>query len=256
MVKNIVFDIGKVLIGFDWDAYIKSLFDEETAAKVSRAMFRSGHWPELDRAVLSEQEILELFYSVSPDVKEEIDEAFDRIGECVAKRDWPCDLIKTLKDRGYGVYYLSNMSRHVIDSNPEAFAFTELMDGGVFSCNVHLIKPDLAIYRKFLDTYGLKAEECLFVDDHEENVVAARQLGMKAIRFESHEQMETDLQQELSKDKNRICEFECNIDDMTAEELAYAAERLMTEGAKDVTLTPIQMKKGRPATLLTCDVCR
>lgn len=51
--------------------------------------------------------------------------------------------------------------------------------------------------------------------------------------------------------KDRICEFECNIDDMTAEELAFAAERLMEEGARDVTLTPIQMKKGRPATLLT-----
>ena len=51
--------------------------------------------------------------------------------------------------------------------------------------------------------------------------------------------------------KDRICEFECNIDDMTAEELAFAAERLMEEGAKDVTLTPVQMKKGRPATLLT-----
>ena len=51
--------------------------------------------------------------------------------------------------------------------------------------------------------------------------------------------------------KDRVCEFECNIDDMTAEELAFAAERLMKEGAKDVTLLPIQMKKGRPATLLT-----
>ena len=51
--------------------------------------------------------------------------------------------------------------------------------------------------------------------------------------------------------KDRICEFECNIDDMTAEELAFAAERLMEEGAKDVTLSSIQMKKGRPATLLT-----
>ena len=51
--------------------------------------------------------------------------------------------------------------------------------------------------------------------------------------------------------KDRICEFECNIDDMTAEELAFAAERLMEEGAKDVTLTSVQMKKGRPATLLT-----
>ena len=51
--------------------------------------------------------------------------------------------------------------------------------------------------------------------------------------------------------KDRICEFECNIDDMTAEELAFAAERLMEEGAKDVTLSPVGMKKGRPATLLT-----
>ena len=51
--------------------------------------------------------------------------------------------------------------------------------------------------------------------------------------------------------KDRVCELECNIDDMTAEELAFAAERLMKEGAKDVTLSSIQMKKGRPATLLT-----
>lgn len=51
--------------------------------------------------------------------------------------------------------------------------------------------------------------------------------------------------------KDRVCEFECNIDDMTAEELAFAAERLMEEGAKDVTLIPVEMKKGRPGTMLT-----
>ena len=51
--------------------------------------------------------------------------------------------------------------------------------------------------------------------------------------------------------KDRICELECNIDDMTAEELAFAAERLMEEGARDVTLGPVMMKKGRPATLMT-----
>ena len=51
MIKNIVFDIGKVLIGFDWDAYVRSLFDEQTAEKVSKAMFKSGYWPELARAV-------------------------------------------------------------------------------------------------------------------------------------------------------------------------------------------------------------
>ena len=51
--------------------------------------------------------------------------------------------------------------------------------------------------------------------------------------------------------KDRVCEFECNIDDMTAEEIAFAAEMLMEAGAKDVQLTSIGMKKGRPGTLLT-----
>ena len=51
--------------------------------------------------------------------------------------------------------------------------------------------------------------------------------------------------------KDKVCELKCNIDDMTAEELAFAAERLMSEGAKDVTLEPVIMKKGRPATVLT-----
>ena len=51
--------------------------------------------------------------------------------------------------------------------------------------------------------------------------------------------------------KDRISELKCNIDDMTAEELAFAAERLMQYGARDVTLEPVIMKKGRPATVLT-----
>lgn len=51
--------------------------------------------------------------------------------------------------------------------------------------------------------------------------------------------------------RDTVCELECNIDDMTAEELAFAAERLMAAGARDVTITPVIMKKGRPASLLT-----
>ena len=51
--------------------------------------------------------------------------------------------------------------------------------------------------------------------------------------------------------KDRVCELECNIDDMTPEELAFAAEQLMKAGARDVQIMPIVMKKGRPAHMIT-----
>lgn len=51
---------------------------------------------------------------------------------------------------------------------------------------------------------------------------------------------------------DKICELCCNIDDMTGEEIGYAVDKLMSEGAKDVFLTPVNMKKNRPGTLITC----
>ena len=84
MIRNIVFDIGNVLIGFDAMDYLVSLFGEEKAVRIAKAVFGTGYWQELDIARLSEEEILELFYSGAPDLRDEIKESFDRIGECVA----------------------------------------------------------------------------------------------------------------------------------------------------------------------------
>lgn len=200
MIKNIIFDIGKVLIGFDWESYLGRMFDEETAQKVTAATFGSGHWSEIDRAVLSEEEILELFYRVGPDIKEEIKQTYDRLGECVERLDWAIPFIDVLKEKGYKIYYLSNMSEHALGSNPPAFDFVDHMDGGVFSCDVHLVKPDPAIFEALLEKYGFRPEECIFIDDHPENAAAARKLGMKAITFTSREQMESDLDKALTKD--------------------------------------------------------
>ncbi len=202
MIRNVIFDIGKVLIGFDWDRYMDTMFDMPTADKVTAAMFGSDHWKELDRAVLPVDEILELFIKEGPDVEAQIRQAFEQIGNCVTRRDWAIQLLESIRDRGYKLYYLSNMSEHVKNSDPEAFDFVSHMDGGVWSCDVHLIKPDPAIYFSLMDKYDLVPEECLFIDDHVENVAAARRLGMKAIRFDSLEQLGSDLNQALTKDSS------------------------------------------------------
>lgn len=200
MIRNIVFDIGNVLIGFDAKAYLRSLFGEEKARRVGEAVFGSGYWPELDIARLSEERILGLFYSAAPDLHDEIKEAFDRIGECVTKCGWVVPLIDSLKEKGYGVFFLSNMSEHVINSNPDAFAFTSHMDGGIWSCDVHTIKPGQDIYGLLFSKYGLRPEECLFIDDHAVNIAAGKKLGMKGIVFRDHEQLTADLGKALAKD--------------------------------------------------------
>lgn len=200
MIHNIVFDIGNVLIDFKPMAYLTSLFGEEKAKRVWQAVFGSGYWPELDLANLSEERILGLFYSAAPDMHDEIKEAFYRIGECVQKLDWVVPFIDSLKQKGYNVFFLSNMSEHVINSHPDAFAFTSHMDGGVWSCDVHTIKPGADIYKILLNKYSLTAEECLFIDDHPENIAACKKLGMKGIVFKSHDQLTADLDKALTKD--------------------------------------------------------
>lgn len=200
MIRNIVFDIGNVLIGFDAMDYLRSLFGEKKAVRVAEAVFGSGYWPELDIARLSEERILGLFYSAAPELHDEIKEAFDRIGECVTKCGWVTDLIDSLKQKGYGVYFLSNMSEHVKNSNPDAFAFTSHMDGGIWSCDVHLIKPDEKLFKELFSEYSLVPEECLFIDDHRENIAAAKKLGMKGIVFKDHDQLTADLEKALTKD--------------------------------------------------------
>ena len=199
MIRNVILDIGRVLIGFEWMDYIHKLFDEETGQKVTDALWKTHYWWELDRAVLSVEEILEMFYSVEPDLKDEIKEAFNRVGECMTRCDYAIPWIEELKERGYKVYYLSNYSEHLMQANPDVLDFLPHMDGGVFSCYVQLIKPDPEIYRTLMDKYDLKTEECVFIDDREDNVFAARELGMQAIRFEDYEQAKEELAELLEQ---------------------------------------------------------
>ena len=188
MIKNIVLDIGYVLIGFEWMEHIRKRFDEETAEIVTNAIWKKGYWSELDRGVLSDEEVLELFYSEAPEHRQEIKEAFDNVGECLLRRDYAIPWIEELKARGFNVYYLSNYSEHLMRVNPSVLDFLQHMDGGVFSCYVKKIKPNPEIYQCLFEKYELHPEECLFFDDREENVIAAQELGMQAVQFETYEQ--------------------------------------------------------------------
>ena len=78
-----------------------------------------------------------------------------------------------------------------------------LQDGGIFSCDVKLIKPDRAIFSLFLDRFSLDPGECLFIDDRQDNCDAASSLGMKSYCFSSYEEDRPAIMKLVDPDSSR-----------------------------------------------------
>ena len=93
--------------------------------------------------------------------------------------------------------FLSNYSYQAIEANRQVLDFIPLMDGGVFSCDVRMIKPEPGIYRYLTDKYGLEPQECVFHDDKKANAEAAEALGMRAIVFRNYAEAREELERML-----------------------------------------------------------
>ncbi len=182
-IKNVVFDIGRVLIDFDFEGFVEGLFGKEKGEAVTKAMWLNPDWRELDRGVLSDEEVLKLFVAKAPDIEHEIRYTFAKMGECAQLREGAVELIDRLKSEGYGVYYLSNYFEYIMHTAPWALEFVPHTDGGVFSCREKVTKPDPAIYGILCKRYGLTPGECVFTDDTPRNVRAAEIFGMKGIDY-------------------------------------------------------------------------
>src|ERR1700678_1676301 len=101
--------------------------------------------------------------------------------------------LRQLRKGGIKTALLSNMHPAMIDHLRENFDWLDLFDFITFSAEVHLIKPERAIYEHTLRGLGVRAGEALFVDDREVNIQAARELGIHGVRFRKVEQLRRDL---------------------------------------------------------------
>ncbi|HSN50444.1 MAG TPA: HAD-IA family hydrolase, partial [Bacteroidales bacterium] len=90
-------------------------------------------------------------------------------------------LLPELKKQGFGVYYLSNFPLDTFEDVRNDYYFFRYFNGGIKSAEVKLSKPDVRIFKYFLERYSLKAEECLYIDDIEENVRAAESNGIESL---------------------------------------------------------------------------
>lgn len=185
MYKNVIFDIGGVMVDFDPKDFLLERFcNAAVEEKVYRLTFGSETWQKLDAGLCSRYEGSQAMLAAAraEGCAFEVQEVLENWTSILRVRRRMVELVRRLKNHGYCVYYLSNIPEDILPLLMRR-GLEGVFDGGVASCNVHINKPDPRIYQCLLDKYGLTAGECIFIDDSRANVQTAFQLGMNSIQM-------------------------------------------------------------------------
>lgn len=202
MIKNIIFDFGGVLLDWNPRYLYKSYFNNDEEMEHFLADICNGEWNIRQDAGRPFAEAVKELQAKFPEYAEAI-QMYDDDWEKMLKCELPesIDLLKELKFMGYGIYGLTNWSAEKIGYAFANYSFFSLFDGIVVSGVEKVVKPDRKIYEILLERYSLKPEECVFIDDNQDNVDMAKVLGINAIRFDNignvKEHLETLLNKQL-----------------------------------------------------------
>lgn len=202
MIKNIIFDLGGVLLDWNPRYLYKSYFNNDQEMEHFLADICNGEWNIKQDAGRPFAEAVKELQAKFPEYAEAI-QMYDDDWEKMLKCELPesIDLLKELKSMGYGIYGLTNWSAEKIGYAFANYSFFSLFDGIVVSGVEKVVKPDRKIYEILLERYSLKPGECVFIDDNPDNVDMAKALGINAIRFDNignvKEHLETLLNKQL-----------------------------------------------------------
>lgn len=182
MIKNIVFDLGNVLISFRPSEFFdKKNYPENIKTTILSDIFGSKEWAMLDKGEINTTEAIEAIALKSSLKKEEIAHVFNLRTELMFPLDPNVKLLPELKKRGFRLYFLSNFPMDIFEEVKTGYYFFKYFDGGIISSEAKFSKPDSRIYEILLEKYSLIPEECLYIDDLEINVKAAEAAGMKGL---------------------------------------------------------------------------
>ena len=188
MYKNIVFDLGGVVVDFaPKDFLLERFFNAETEAKVYDIVFGSSEWRMLDAGEITREQANEVMLKKAEEEAclFEVESVLDDWMRTLKTRRRTVDIIKRLKKMGFAIYYLSNIAQDTLDEL-KTRDFWPLFDGGIASCEMKTNKPDPIIYEALLSKYNLNREETIFTDDNKLNASAAYELGITGIHYKGN----------------------------------------------------------------------
>lgn len=194
MIKNIVFDLGNVLLDFDPENYLEELgYSGETKAKLMQEIFKTEEWLQLDRGTISQKKAVEKWQQRNPELAEAITEVMAEWEKILTLKNDSLEILKSTAEKDYNLYILSNFQKKAFDYVISEYDFFNYFDGRVISADIHLIKPEAEIYEHLLDKFNLKAEETLFIDDSKANIEAALKKGIRVIHFKDADSLSEEL---------------------------------------------------------------
>ncbi len=186
MIKNIIFDLGNVIINYNQKKIINNFTEKEEEIKyIYDEIFHAPEWTLMDLGDITNDEAIEIINKRNEFKYEKLTQEF--LHEWYKKQPINRDIVeiaKILKNNGYNLFVLSNMANQTYEyfKNDEFFS---LCTGIVISAHEHVKKPDEKVYRLLLNRYNLNAEECLFIDDDDsgKNYETANKIGIKGRRI-------------------------------------------------------------------------
>lgn len=183
MIRNMVFDMGRVMLQFD-PSYIAGHFVAETdVEQFAEKVFFSACWDSLDRGTITIPQAREVIRRTLPErLLPHLDQALQKWYHFVLPVEGMEQVIRELKSAGYSIFLLTNANEQ-FKLYQETVPAWDCFNGLLVSSDYKLLKPEPAIYRALAEKYGLSLPECLFIDDREENVAGAQAVGMEAIQF-------------------------------------------------------------------------
>lgn len=194
-MKNIIFDIGNVLLSFQPDQFLYKHFTKETTGDLMTIIFSSDEWVELDMGTMMIRDVIASLTLKHPHYHDEITFVLENWTEMLQPIEENVNIARTLKEKGYSLYLLSNFHFEAFKTVFQKYDFFNLFDGAVISAYEHVVKPDEKIYQILLDRYHLNPHESLFIDDYISNIHAGNRLGIKGV----HLPYLADLKEELKK---------------------------------------------------------
>lgn len=183
-MKDIIFDLGGVLVDWNPRYLYKKIFSTDTEMEWFLANVCTSQWNTQQDAGRPFAQGVELLEQKFPEYTFAINFYWTRWEEMLGGViQGTVDILEELKNRHYHVYALTNWPDETFSLVQEKYEFLKWFEGIVVSGREKLVKPDPRIFTRLLERYNLRATNCIFIDDNQANISKAADLGFETILF-------------------------------------------------------------------------